>query len=139
MWRQAHRDTSMSDWCERKQVLHEEGDDISLAPSDQQREHDSGFFDFNFKSLNKVLQRTLFEFHDKHRKNINSLWQARDQLEAMMLQYQVWKESKKYPKFLTKMEIPRSVIGQCCPPSLDPQGHAFGEFLFFLLSSRAQQ
>jgi hypothetical protein len=128
MWRLSRRDTSVSDWCERKQILHDSNEDQELPPADAPNNSEE-IFEFSFKALNKVLQHTLFEFHDQHRRNINKLWAARDQLEGMMEQYKTYKNTKKYPKFLAKMDLPQTVIGKRVPQTLDAQGRTFGEFL----------
>ena len=105
MWRLSRRDTSVSDWCERKQILHDSNEDQEL----------------HCKALNKVLQHTLFEFHDQHRRNINKLWAARDQLEGMMEQYKTYKNTKKYPKFLAKMDLPQLSLANESPKHWMPK------------------
>lgn len=65
MWRQARRDAPVHKWIEERHAIHGSELDEELPALDDHQ--DDSTFDFNFKSLNKVFQRTLFEFHDGHR------------------------------------------------------------------------
>lgn len=128
MWRQARRGASVHTWLEERQAIHDSTYDEEL-PSVNDEPYDYAMFDFNFKSVNRVFQRTLFEFHDKHRRDLNALWAGREQLESMSKQYEDWKQTKTTPRFLTKMRVPDKVAGHRCPADLDTRGCTFAEFV----------
>ena len=124
MWRQARRGSSVDTWISERANIFEMNADRELEMA---MDEPDTTFSFNFKSLNRALQQTLFQFHDKHRRSLNALWAARDHLEGMNTQYQDWKTSQRVPRFLSKMQIPSKVLGSRCQPSLDPRGKTFGE------------
>ena len=124
MWRQARRGSSVDTWISERAHIFETNADHELEMG---MDEPDPTFSFNFKSLNRALQQTLFQFHDKHRRSLNALWAARDHLEGMNAQFQEWKNSRKVPRFLSKMQIPLKVLGSRCPQSIDPRGKTFGE------------
>ena len=128
MWRQARRGASVHTWLEERQAIHDSPYDEEL-PSVNDEPYHYAMFDFNFKSVNRVFQRTLFEFHDKHRRDLIALWAGREQLESMSKQYEDWKQTKTTPRFLTKMRVPDKVAGHRCPADLDTRGCTFAKFV----------
>ena len=88
MPRKARRGSSVDTWIFERTSIFEAGAD--REPPMATDEPDPTFT-FNFKSSNRALQQTLLQLHDRHRRNLNALWAARDHLEGMNAQYQDWK------------------------------------------------
>ena len=126
MWRQARRGHSVDTWISERTSIFEANADHELPMASDEPDPT---FTFNFNSLNRAPQQTLFQYHDRHRRDLNALWAARDHLEGMNAQYRKWKTSHKLPRFLSKMQIPSKIVGSRCPTSFDPRGKKFGEFV----------
>ena len=124
--RKARRGSSVDTWIFERTSIFEAGADHELPMATDEPDPT---FTFNFKSSNRTLQQTLLQLHDRHRRNLNALWAARDHFQGMNAQYQDWKVSHKLPRFLSKMQTPPKAVGSRCPRNLDPRGKTLGELV----------
>ena len=112
MRRQARRGSSVDIWISERTSIFEASADHALPTATDELDPTCTF---NFKSLNRALQQTLFQLHDRHRRNLNALWAARDHLEGMNAQYQDWKTSHKLPQILEQDANPIKGCWQSLP------------------------